>query len=52
MSLFEGRGVLPSETAKQSPFLLFDLLERLGDEQDEDELPAELGRHGRLFYGL
>ena len=49
-SLFESRGILPGEVAKQSPFILFRMLDDLNS-QDED-CGENMSEYEKMFYGL
>ena len=50
VSLFESRGIMPGEVAKQIPFILFKMLDDLSS-QNED-YGENMSEHEKMFYGL
>ena len=47
--LFRLWGILPNETGRQDPFVLFRLLDDLEEETESSEI--EMNEHLRMFYG-
>ena len=48
-ALFKGCRILPDELGRQNPFVLFDMLQQLSQDDNDDR--SQMSGHLRMFYG-
>lgn len=49
--MFRGYGILPGDLARQSPFILFKMMDALYEKEEENETQVT-DEHLRIFYGM